>query len=67
MQPLFPGGDMVLQPDQARSEDLFALLTRVGVELDPMLRASLLRRRADLLERWGKVIPRRVQSWRRWW
>ncbi len=65
--PIFPGGNVVIDPEQAVLEDVFALLGQLDVHLDPRLREGLGRRRADLLQRWQQVIPRRVASWRRWW
>ena len=65
--PIFPGGDVNIGPEQARMEDIFALVDKLGVHLDPCLRDALARRRTDLLERWHKVIPKRVDSWRKCW
>lgn len=65
--PIFPGGNVSIGPEQARLEDLFALADMLHVQLDPYLRDALARRRSHLLESWHKVIPKRVDSWRRWW
>jgi hypothetical protein len=65
--PVFPGGNVTIDAAQARSEDLFAMLQDVDVHLDPRLQAVLVKRRAQLLGRWRKVIPRRVSAWRTSW
>ncbi len=65
--PIFPGGDVSIGPEQARMEDLFALVDELDVHLDPYLREALAGRRSHLQERWRKVIPKRVESWRKWW
>jgi superfamily II DNA or RNA helicase len=64
---VFPGGNVAIDIDQARKEDLFALLESLDVHLDPSLRAALARRRFALLHRWTQAIPKRVESWRRYW
>lgn len=67
-EPIFPGGNVVISPEQARAEDVFALLDRLQIPIEPRLRSLLVRRRTQLLERWKKVIPQRVHAWRRgWW
>jgi hypothetical protein len=61
--PVFPGGDRLLTPAEARREDLFELLRAEGIPLGPDLEGCLRRRRAALRGAWGKVLPLRVASW----
>lgn len=65
--PIFPGGDVSIGPGQALMEDIFTLVDHFDIHLDPVLRAALADRRSQLLASWQEVIPRRVDSWRKWW
>ena len=64
---VFPNDNMTINGDTARLEDLFTLLSRLDIHLDPRLKEILSQQRSERLESWKKIVPRRVQSWKRWW
>jgi Putative amidoligase enzyme len=60
---VFPDDDTAISPDEAKAEDIFALLEREGVFMHGDMRQRLWERRRQLSHAWSRVIPRRVESW----
>jgi hypothetical protein len=56
-------GDRRLAPQEAKLEDLFPLLVREGIYLEPQLVKLLKERRRELRPYWERVLPNRVRSW----
>jgi hypothetical protein len=62
---VFPGGDRSIDRGQVDQEDIIRLLDAEGIALTPVFAGLLRRRRLELREWWGKVLPSRVAAWER--